>query len=90
MEARRAGLDQGAIGWRNFMEGKISKQFREIQREHLTFTHPAWSADTWVAQLVYHLFQFTHGMWIHLSNVVHERDQAGMELKERTTLKAEM
>ena len=43
-----------------------------------------------MAQLVYHLFQFTHGMWIHRSNVVHERDTAGMELKERTILKAEM
>jgi hypothetical protein len=55
---------QDLIGWRNFMEGRISCCFFEVQQSHLSSGHARMNASDWVQQLILKVLHMTHGQWI--------------------------
>ena len=62
-----------ALGWRRFMEGMISSQMVEIQREFLALCGSGWKLAKWKTGLVTHLLEITHGQWLYRNVVVHDR-----------------
>jgi hypothetical protein len=58
---------QGAIGWGNFLEGKMSNQFAVVQHAHLLMVPSIWACLDWTRQLIDKLLflHLTHGQWIY-------------------------
>ena len=50
MRQLAASLDR--IGWRNFMEGRVSKHFYSIQQLHLTVGESYLSGDDWMKHFI--------------------------------------
>ena len=51
---------QDEIGWREMLEGMISKEFREIQTAHCMMAPCAMNGDDWVKQFTTKLLQISH------------------------------
>ena len=49
------------ISWRNFMEGRISKRFVEIQSKHLVDIEGHLNDQDWTKGILSRLLQSTHG-----------------------------
>jgi hypothetical protein len=73
-----AASEQDEIGWQNFVEGKISKSWGDLQLEYYHELHSKCSVDIWTSGLVSHLLEVTHGMWIHRNGVNHAVDEQGL------------
>jgi hypothetical protein len=83
---RPAATAQDRIGWVNFTEGKISKQWRKLQAAHYQSTHSRRTADQWAAGLVTTLLSMVHSQWTHRCNILHARDAQGLRLREANAL----
>ena len=76
---------QDIIGWRRFMEGMISHQVVDRQRDHLRCKGTQWQLNKWASGLVVRLLEITHGQWLYRNVVVHDRTAGRLALirKER-------
>jgi hypothetical protein len=83
---RTAAMSQDRIGWMNFTEGKISKQWRHLQAAHYQSTHSRRTADQWAAGLVTTLLSMVHSQWTHRCNILHARNAQGLCLQEAHAL----
>ena len=63
---------QDVIGWREFMEGKISHQFHRIQEVHLIGTHTNMLASLWTKTLISKVLRITHSQWIFRNFMLHD------------------
>ena len=59
-ELQKLAESQDKIGWRNLMEGRISKQFMEIQQRHLEYSDSFMNGKDWVKKFISKLLQITH------------------------------
>ena len=64
---------QDLIGWRRFMEGMISKEMVEIQREFCEVVETKMTAEQWARGLVARLLEITHGQWLYRNVHVHDK-----------------
>ena len=55
---------QGVIGWRNFMKGKISREFLDIQNLHLGLGCHRINGKKCVSQFISKILHITHNQWI--------------------------
>jgi hypothetical protein len=85
-----AAAEQDMIGWQNFLEGKISKQWRELQEQHYNATFSIRSGDKWAKDMVTHLLEFTHDIWEYRNSVCHERAANGLKRKDAETLEQDI
>ena len=76
-----AALEQDLIEWQNFVEGKLTNKWRELQEEYYAMINSRQLATWWVAGLVTQLLEFVHTMWKYQNLVDHEHDQQGLRLK---------
>ena len=83
-----AAREQDEIGWQNFMEGKISARWRDIQEEHYRDIASRRTARRWAQNLVSSLLEMVHGQWKFRCDVVHERDAQGLKVAEGLELNA--
>ena len=85
-----AATEQDEIGWQNFVEGKISKTWGDLQflyyQEHFSNR----SVDKWTSGLVTRLLELTHGMWIHRNNILHAVDAQGLPLQQARELEVDI
>ena len=86
--ALRAAQAQDKIGWMHTTEGKISKQWQQIQKAHYRNLNSRRSPTKWAAGLITNLLSVTHSQWLHRCAVEHERDAQGLKLKEGQELTA--
>jgi len=82
LSTREAALEQDAIRWMNFMEGKISRKWRVQQEQYYVSNNLRQTAKSWAAGMVSNLLGIVHKMWILRNEVVHERDEQGLKVKE--------
>ena len=87
-DTREAALAQDAIGWQNFVEGKISTIWKSIQQTFYSEISSRRTARRWCRGLVSHLLELTHDQWATRNGVVHERDAQGLKLAEGAELTA--
>ena len=71
-DLQQAMANQSKIGWDNLFFGRIADSWRSIQRQHLLSTPSRRSAETWTADFIYHLLQFSHSLWLCRNNYVHQ------------------
>ena len=64
---------QDMIGWRRFMEGMISKEMVEIQREFCEVVETKMTAEQWARGLIIKLLEITHGQWLYRNVHVHDK-----------------
>ena len=82
--------EQDQIGWRNFTEGQISKQFRVIQARFLRIRHPRRNADSWLRGFISKLLAMTHSQWIFRCISKHHRTKGMRALSTREKLITEI
>ncbi len=65
-------LSQDKIGWRWFLEGVISKEITNIQRQYYAVNGSHMSLEKWCSGLITRLLEITHGQWLYWNYVVHD------------------
>lgn len=75
--------EQRDIGWRNFMEGRISKQFFRIQFCHLIHARARITAEAWTRTFISKILHITHSQWIFRNFMLHGKTHGLLRLKER-------
>jgi hypothetical protein len=82
----RLARSQDKIGYRNFMEGRISKHFYDMQRLHLETSSSHLNGGDWMRQFATKVIHITHSQWIYRNFVLHDRKGGYLRLKEREQL----
>ena len=80
---RRAAISQDKIGWREFTEGKILKDFAWIQRAHCAGAPWQMNGDDWTKHFISHILQISHSQWIFRNITLHDKVRGTLRLKER-------
>ncbi len=65
-------VSQDAIGWRRFLEGMISTEVTNIQRQYIAVNGLHMSLDKWCTGLITRLLEITHGQWLYRNYIVHD------------------
>ena len=86
----RLAVAQDVIGWDNFMEGKVSLLFHDLQQEHLIGSSSRLTASDWTTQFITRLLHITHGQWIYRNISRHHRRHGLLEQAERKSLLREI
>lgn len=84
--------EQDEIGWRNFMEGRISKRFCDIQSVFLADSSGYLNGRDWVKGFISRLLQITHSQWLFRNISLHSKEGGSMRKKkvEETRSEAEL
>ena len=86
----RLAASQDKIGWRNFMEGRISKHFYPMQQLHLTSSPSFLNGGDWMKTFISKLLHITHSQWIYRNITLHDRNRGVLRLKDRVALLREI
>ena len=78
---------QDLIGWRRFMEGMISKEMVEIQRQFCEIVETKMTAERWAQGLITKLLEITHGQWLYRNVHVHDKVTGTLVTKRKEELK---
>jgi hypothetical protein len=71
---------QNKIGWMQFHEGLITKQWAILQDQHYKAIGHRRSGKTWASELITQLWHINHSIWIHRNEILHHSDQILDEL----------
>jgi hypothetical protein len=74
---------QDAIGWVEFMHGRISKEIRTIQQAHCAMSSCRMNGNDWVHKFVAHLLHISHSQWIYRNFILHDQVNGYLKLKKR-------
>ncbi len=66
------GQSQDVIGWRQFLEGMISKEIVILQRQFYAVNGSQMSLGKWSSGLITRLLEITHGQWLYCNFMVHD------------------
>ena len=83
---RALAESQDKIGWRNFMEGRISTHFASLQHYHLLFGTSHLNGDDWVRHFITKILHITHSQWIFRNFSLHDRQQGYLRRMERVEI----
>lgn len=89
-DLRELAYAQDSIGWRNMLEGKISKHFFTLQDEYLAGCNTLLMTETWIKAFISKLLHITHSQWIYRNISHHHARYGALELKERRDLLREI
>ena len=89
-QMRRVGNSLDRIGWRNVLEGKVSKEFLQMQKEHLLKTQSFLTIDSWTRGFLDKLLSLTHTQWICRNLTKHHRTQGTKALASREEILKEI
>ena len=72
--------EQDAIGWWNFLLGRVSARFADVQAAHYLSIESQRGGRTWLTALIREVADLSFAMWEHRNNVLHNtmtpKDQA--------------
>jgi hypothetical protein len=78
-----AARSQDAIGWRNMMEGRVSKHFYRIQRRHLSTAESRLNGDDWMKGLITRLLHISHSQWLFRNFTLHDMQCGYKRMKDK-------
>jgi hypothetical protein len=61
----QAASAQAVIGWQNFVEGKIAKEWGQLEERHYVHLKSQCTVDHWTSGLILQLLELMHGIWTH-------------------------
>lgn len=74
-------LGQDMIGWKFFVEGWLSKEWRRRQTQFLTNNHKRSSVKRWISALILKVWEVAWDLWEHRNGVEHQHDQEELHRK---------
>ena len=77
-----AALDQDAIGWMNFIKGRISLEWCTAQSHFYASIGSSRTSHQWAKELVQNLLAMVHKMWIARNDVAHAINKKGCKIKD--------
>ena len=77
---------QDLIGWRNFMEGRISKSFYTIQSWYLSDSQSYMNGQDWTKKFISKILQITHSQWIFRNISLHDENLGDLRRKEMKSM----
>ena len=80
---------QDVIGWKNFMEGRISKYFGKVQEEFLKSSDSLLNGQDWVKLLISKILRMTHSQWIYRNITLHDSQGGVMRTREMEKMREE-
>jgi hypothetical protein len=85
MSARmaKAARSQDMIGWREFMEGRVSKEFLMIQTGHCALAPTRLNGGDWMRQFINRILLISHSQWIFRNFTLHDQVRGYLRLQER-------
>jgi hypothetical protein len=84
-----AMAQQARIGWYNFLNGFIARQWRLIQRQHLLDIGSQKSARLWMTRLQHHIWEMAWKMWQHRNEYLH-KDGSTIHFQENAAVDDEI
>ena len=73
----KVGLaQQSKLGWRRFVEGTVTKKWREIQELYYKSMSIPKTSDGWVARLIVRMWDIVYIIWQHRNSVLHNTPMA--------------
>ena len=70
---RDAAKSQDDIGWRQLMEGKLSKKIVDLQVAHCQISDTRMTGRDWAKHFIGRILAITHSQWIYRNYILHER-----------------
>ena len=86
----QAAISQDEIGWREFTEGKVTKEIAVLQRFHCASAPCRMNGDDWMRHFISRILQITHAQWIFRNTTLHDKIRGTLRLKERKDLLKEV
>ena len=81
---------QDRIGWRNMMEGRVSKLFYGIQCVHLSTSHSRINGDDWMKGLIGRLIHISHSQWLFRNFTLHDTNCGYNRLKDKLAVQLQI
>ena len=78
----RLAKRQDIIGWKNLMEGRISRHFFDIKHECLTLGKHRIDAEQWTRQSISKILHITHSQWIFRNFALHDKQKGWLRRTE--------
>ena len=72
---------QDLIEWKNFIEGRISKSFYEIQSCYLADAQSYMNGHDWTQKFISKILQITHSQWIYKNISFHDEEMGYLRRK---------
>ena len=70
-EVKQTAQSQSLIGWKNLLEGLLSKQWRQVQQRHYNSLRCRKSAKRWIKGLFVRLHNLAWNQWDHRNDIKH-------------------
>ena len=74
------------LGWRNFVEAKVSNELFVIQEAWLRSIHSRQSIETWTRGFLTKLLNITHQQWLYRNARIHIRHVEGLSMEEHNRI----
>ena len=78
-----AAKSQYLIGWREFMEGRISHEIKCIQHCHCATSVSTLNGDDWCKHFISRLLQVSHSQWVFCNTMLHDAVGGTLKLQKR-------
>ena len=73
---------QDIIDWKNFIEGRLSRHFFDVQNEYLALGNHRINAEQWTRQFTSKILHITHSQWIFRNFTLHDKQKGWLRRKE--------
>ena len=74
---------QDEIGWREFMEGKVSQKLIKAQELHCAVSPCRMSGRDWAKHFISKLLQISHSQWLFRNITLHDSARGVKQLEKR-------
>ena len=78
--------EQDAIGWTNFMEGRVTRQIRDMQTMYMGNLDAAYTVDHWTRYFVRKLMGLSHETWLARNLMKHRKTKGMIAIKTKEEL----
>ena len=89
-EMSRVAASQDLIPWKDFMEGKLSKEIFNLQRLSLACSPSRLSIVDWAKRLISQVLQISHAQWIFRNVSLHDNKTGYLRNEQRREVLAEV
>jgi len=86
-----ATTQQNQIGWLALLNDHMTKKWSEIQSTHFQqMYHQPPSVHNWTKNIILRLYDISYNMWMNRNDVVHEKVEENLNLKESKNLEKQI
>jgi hypothetical protein len=81
---------QDAIGWTEFLHGKILTKMREMQQVHCLLTNTSLNGDNWMVKLTKKLIDISHSQWLYQNFTLHHYKKGYLQQRTEREIQREV